>query len=88
MLLSNNIAEHQSIPKEYTLDVVSEAVRNTFVFSEKDLPGFKSKANQKFDLASANMPSRLTRNKDKPISTKPFDPSKRFQPYFRKAIPS
>jgi transcription initiation factor TFIIF subunit beta len=89
MLLSSNIAEHQTIPKEYDLDVTSNIVKNTFVFTEKDLPGFKSKSNQKFDPASANMPARLTRNKnEKTISNKPYDPNKRFQPYFRKAIPS
>ncbi|TVY85447.1 Transcription initiation factor IIF subunit beta [Lachnellula suecica] len=89
MLLSSGIGEHQAIPKEYELDVTSNAVKNTFVFTERDLPGFKSKSNQKFDPASANMPSRLMRNKnEKPISNKPYDPNKRFQPYFRKAIPN
>jgi transcription initiation factor TFIIF subunit beta len=89
MLLSSNLAEHQTVPKEYTLDVTDEAVKNTFVFTEQDLPGFKSKSKQKFDPASANMPARLTRPKnDKPISKQPYDPNKRFQPYFRKAIPS
>ncbi|PMD56549.1 uncharacterized protein K444DRAFT_694164 [Hyaloscypha bicolor E] len=88
MLLSSNLAEHQTVPKEYTLDVTDEAVKNTFVFTEQDLPGFKSKSKQKFDPASANMPARLTRPKnDKPISKQPHDPNKRFQPYFRKAIP-
>ncbi|TVY29792.1 Transcription initiation factor IIF subunit beta [Lachnellula hyalina] len=88
MLLSSNIAEHQPIPKEYQLDINNESVKNTFVFTEKDLPGFKSKSNQKFDPSSANMPSRLMRNKnEKPAANKPFDPNRRFQPYFRKAIP-
>ena len=89
MLLSSNLAEHQTVPKEYVLDVTEERVKNTFVFTEQDLPGFKSKSRQKFDPASANMPARLTRPKnDKPISKQPYDPNKRFQPYFRKAIPS
>lgn len=38
MLLSSNIAEHQPIPKEYQLDINNESVKNTFVFTEKDLP--------------------------------------------------
>jgi transcription initiation factor TFIIF subunit beta len=89
MLLSSNLAEHQTIPKEYNLDITAESVKNTYVFTEQDLPGFKSKSKQKFDPNSANMPARLTRPKnDKPISKQQYDPTKRFQPYFRKAIPS
>ena len=89
MLLSSNIAEHQTIPKEYELDIQNESVKNTFVFTEKDLPGFKSKSNQKFDPSSANMPSRLVQRKtEKPAAKKPYDRDKGFQPYFRKAIPS
>jgi transcription initiation factor TFIIF subunit beta len=90
MLLSPNIAEHQMVPKEYVLDVTAEAATNTFVFTEQDLPGFKSKSRQKkFDIASANMPARLTRPKnDKPFEKQPYDPNRKFQPYYRKAIPS
>ncbi|CZR54172.1 related to transcription initiation factor TFIIF subunit [Phialocephala subalpina] len=88
MLLNSDIAAHQPIPKEYMLDITEEKVKNTFAFTEKDLPGFKSKSRQTFDLATANMPARLTRPKnEKPLAKEPYDPNKRFQPYFRKAIP-
>ncbi|KAE8444694.1 hypothetical protein EG329_014352 [Mollisiaceae sp. DMI_Dod_QoI] len=88
MLLNPDLGAHQTIPKEYLLDVTEEKVKNTVVFTEKDLPGFKSKSRQQFDLATANMPARLTRPKnDKPMSKEPYDPNKRFQPYYRKAIP-
>jgi transcription initiation factor TFIIF subunit beta len=87
MLLSSELGVHQTIPKEYLLDVTSESVTNTFVFTEQDLPGFKSKSRQKFDPSNANMPARLTRpNNEK--AKQPWDPNKRFTPYFRKAIPS
>lgn len=67
--------------------MTQEDVKNTYVFTEQDLPGFKSKAKQKFDIQSANMPARLTRPKvERPKG--PWDPNKRFQPYFKKAIPS
>jgi transcription initiation factor TFIIF subunit beta len=88
MLLSSQLGEHQTVPKEYRLDITAEKVKNTFVFTEQDLPGFKSKSKQKFDLASANMPARLTRQKNDKGMSKQSDPNKRFQPYFRKAIPS
>lgn len=88
MLLDRNMAIHQTIPKEYDLEMTSERVDNTYVFTEKDLPGFKSRSRTKFDLASANMPARLTRPKnDKVIQKGPYDPTKR-QPYFRRAVPS
>jgi len=88
VLLSSDIAEHQTVPKEYVLDVTEETVKNTYVFTEQDLPGFKSKSKAKFDTASANMPARLTRAKmDKAAAKQPWDASKRYQPYFRKAIP-
>lgn len=88
MLLSSDLAQHQMIPKEFILDVTEQDVRNTFVFTEQDLPGFKSKSRMKFDPASANMPSRLNRAKTEKPAAKQYDPNKRFQPYFRKAIPS
>jgi transcription initiation factor TFIIF subunit beta len=88
MLLSSDLAVHQMVPKEYNLDMTEEAVKHTFLFTEQDLPGFKSKSRQKFEAATANMPARLTRAKnEKPMSKQPYDPNKRFQPYFRKAIP-
>jgi len=88
MLLSPEIGVHQMIPKHYDLEVVDVNVQNTFVFTEQDLPGYKSKSSQKFDPALANMPARLTRpaRVDKP--REPYDPNKKFKPYFRKAIPS
>ncbi|KAK2629416.1 hypothetical protein QTJ16_000236 [Diplocarpon rosae] len=65
MLLTSNLAEHQTIPKEYDLDITAQSVSNTFVFTEKDLPGFKSRSRAKFDLASANMPARLTQRRSR-----------------------
>lgn len=88
MLLTSDLAQHQGVPKEYELDITAETVNNTFVFTEQDLPGFKSKSKQKFDLASANMPARLTRPAKVEKNRGPYDPNKKFTPYVRKAIPS
>jgi len=88
MLLRSDLPQHQQVPKEYELDITSEHVRNTFVFTEQDLPGFKSRSRTKFDPESANMPARLTRPKfEKTGDKQPYDKNKRFQPYFKKAIP-
>lgn len=88
MLLNPDLAVHQTLPREYKLDVQQEAVSNTFMFTEKDLPGFKSKSRMAFNTATANMPSRLTRPKREKAEATPFDPNKRYQPYYKKAIPS
>ncbi|KAH6670093.1 putative transcription initiation factor IIF subunit beta [Halenospora varia] len=84
MLLSSNVAQHQTIPKEYELDVTDQHVKNTFVFSEQDLPGFKSKAAEKFNPATANMPARFKRPKP---ANKPYDPNKKFESWTKKPVP-
>jgi transcription initiation factor TFIIF subunit beta len=88
MLLRSDLAQHQNVPKEYELQITSEAVQNTFVFTEQDLPGFKSRSKIKFDPATANMPARLNRARvEKPSEKKPWE-KKKFEPFYRRAIPS
>jgi transcription initiation factor TFIIF subunit beta len=88
MLLSTEMAVHQPVPKEYELDLTAEDVKNTFVFTEQDLPGFKSKSQTKFDPASANMPARLTRPAKVEKQKLPYDPDRKYTPFYKKAIPS
>ncbi|OAA56617.1 transcription initiation factor beta subunit [Niveomyces insectorum RCEF 264] len=71
MLLRNDLANHQSIPKEYELDlpmvdkkgVQNTQIKNTFVFSEQDLPGFKAKNKLRAEAAAAGIPAHLLRQK-------------------------
>jgi transcription initiation factor TFIIF subunit beta len=89
MLLRSDLAQHQHIPKEYDLDITEEAVKNTFVFTEQDLPGYKSKSKTKFDPATANMPPRLNRPKFERITDKrSWDKNKKDQQKIRKTVPS
>jgi len=90
MLLNADIAQHQLVEKEYNLEINSNDINNTFVFTEQDLPGYKSRSRPKaFDMATANMPARFQRQKQQEQqSRQPYDPNKRFQPYLRKAVPS
>lgn len=89
MLLNSDLPQHQGVPKEYELDVTEETVKKTFVFTEQDLPGYKSRANTKFDPAIANMPARLNRPKPERTREKqPWDKNKKYQPYASKGIPS
>jgi transcription initiation factor TFIIF subunit beta len=89
MLLNPDLPQHQGVPKEYELEVTDESVKNTFIFTEQDLPGYKSRANTKFDPAIANMPARLSRPKPERTREKqPWDKNKKYQPYTSKGIPS
>jgi transcription initiation factor TFIIF subunit beta len=89
MLLNADCPEHQALPREYELDVLDRNVSNHFIFSEEDLPGFKAKNKARSDAAKAGIPTSLL-NKPKPGGGErpTYDRKSRFQPYYRKAIPS
>lgn len=92
MLLSANCPEHQVLPREYDLEVLEPNVNNHFIFSEEDLPGFKARSKARQDAANAGIPASLLRQKqannsngsDRPT----YDRRSRYQPYYRKAVPS
>ncbi|KAK7952437.1 uncharacterized protein PG986_008165 [Apiospora aurea] len=88
MLLDVQNPAHQTIPKEYNFEMRDNNLLNTFLFTEQDLPGFKSKSQG----ANSNIPHHLRNrqrdnaNKDS-SNNKPEGGRKRYQPYYRKAIP-
>lgn len=89
MLLTANTPEHQLLPREYDLEILDQDVNNSFIFSEEDLPGYKNKTRS--DAASAGIPLALLRSRGNGNggSERPtYDRRSRFQPYYRKAIPS
>jgi transcription initiation factor TFIIF subunit beta len=69
---------------------------NTYIFTEKDLPGYtsKSKTKPKVGLEDLNskfppIPTRLLQvERDRRGGPPKWEKGKRWQPYFRKAIPS
>ncbi|KAK8140468.1 hypothetical protein PG984_000534 [Apiospora sp. TS-2023a] len=88
MLLDVQNPAHQTIPKEYNFEMRDNNLLNTFLFTEADLPGFKSKSQG----ANSNIPHHLRnrqRNNDnnKDNNNKQEGGRKRYQPYYRKAIP-
>ena len=105
VLLRSDIAPHQGIPKEYDLDFSNhtsadgtvQPTKNTFVFSEQDLPGFRARNKARTQAAAAGIPAYLLRQKDrveKPGGDtqnqgggRPWGRRNR-QENFRKAIPS
>jgi len=78
MVLKPGLKQNQKVPKEYDLRTTTENSQNTFVFSEKDLPGFSSG-------------SRGVRKPDesgRAGADRKIDKNKKYTPYYRKAIPS
>ncbi len=73
-LLLRDIPAHADVPKEYELDLnpmsngtsrSNEITKNTFVFSEQDLPGFKAKNKARAAATAAGIPAHLLRQKEK-----------------------
>ncbi|QUC18281.1 uncharacterized protein UV8b_02522 [Ustilaginoidea virens] len=90
MLLNSNCPEHQVIPREYDLEILDRDVKNHFIFSEEDLPGYKIKNKARADAAAAGIPQFLLRqrqNQGVERTERSFDRRSRYQPYYRKAIP-
>ncbi|KAI1386204.1 transcription initiation factor iif [Hypoxylon trugodes] len=90
ILLDHKLAPHQQIPKEYNLEVKDMNLTNTFLFTEQDLPGYKTKAQG----ANSDIPSYLRPKPERPQNTQEGENNnnnkrgrKRYQPYYRKAIP-
>ncbi|KAI1819987.1 transcription initiation factor IIF, beta subunit-domain-containing protein [Xylaria intraflava] len=96
LLLDHTKPNHQAIPKEYTLEPKDLDLANTFLFTEQDLPGFKSKSHG----ANSNLPPYLRRRHEQQQQQqqqqqRPDDKSQpengvkknKYQPRYRKAIP-
>lgn len=72
LLLKDNIPKHQTVPKEYNLDITDPQVHNTYVFSEQDLPGYAAKNKAKADAIKAGIPAYLMKSKnekDTPVTS-------------------
>ena len=50
LMLAPDVAARATLPKEYVLDVTHQEIANTFVFSEKDLPGYTSRLQESTKL--------------------------------------
>ncbi|KAF3940889.1 hypothetical protein ABW19_dt0200318 [Dactylella cylindrospora] len=84
LYLTNN-KYNEGIPKRFDMAVTDRNVRNTFVFTEKDMPGFENKARGVGSDGNPVIPSRLLQP-EKTYDRK-FGKGKKFTPFFRKAIP-
>jgi transcription initiation factor TFIIF subunit beta len=77
---------NEGLPKDFDMNVTNMAVENTFIFTEKDLPGFETKPKPD----GPEIPARLIyqQRREREAAAKKANPDGRFQPYARKSIPS
>ena len=94
-LLSSAAGISHNVPKEYNMQIQNWTPTNTFIFTEKNLPGYvaKSKVSTKYTQDSASLPfsqvaPRLGFQDRGRLAPSKFDKSKKWQPYYKRAIPS
>lgn len=74
IMLSEGAAQNRDLPREYNMHIVDQDPLNTFVFSEKDLPGYRA-------YSADRAPPRF---KDR----KRIEKTRKSEYNFRRAIPS
>lgn len=74
ILLSPDVAQNRDLPREYNMNIIEQDPMNTFVFSEKDLPGYRA-------YSADRAPPRF---KDR----KRIEKTRKPEYNFRRAIPS
>ncbi|KAI1360591.1 transcription initiation factor IIF, beta subunit-domain-containing protein [Xylaria arbuscula] len=90
MLLDHNKAPHQRIPKEYNLEAKDMNLANSFLFTEQDLPGFKSRSHGAYSDLPNHLRRRQEQQQQRPDEkTQPEGGVKKnkYQPRYRKAVP-
>ncbi|KAI9713310.1 MAG: hypothetical protein M1812_006669 [Candelaria pacifica] len=95
LLLSSDVAQNKTVPKEYNIPITNDNPVNTYVFTEKDLPGYESKLTdapkpgvEAGALKFPPIPARLKyQNRQKSGIPNGTDKSKRWEPYYPKAVP-
>lgn len=91
----HDIDQTKGVPKEYNLFSLSlqsnnsaERIPNTFVFTEKDLPGYRAPQNALFSEEFQGQGRSHLYEEAKRDAKKKENHAKRWSPYIRKAIPS
>ena len=95
LLLSSAISINETVPKEYNMQITNQDTANTFIFSEKDLPGYTNRVrgtvrqSQENTLLPLSQVRSRSQHQDRLLrASSRIDKTKKWQPYYRKAIPS
>lgn len=89
----NPLAQFEKQPKEYVLtssrreQLLPKRPRNAFVFSEKDMPGYKKRLVGSREEESSNYHARSYLYEKNKRDSKRKENRKRFEPYTRRPIP-
>ncbi|KAK1758247.1 transcription initiation factor IIF, beta subunit-domain-containing protein [Echria macrotheca] len=87
MRLEPDVRQHRNLPKEYNMDIVNADVKNTFIFTEQDLPSYAAKNKDRAAALAQGIPAHLLRQQQPKTDGQPADRSRRGAPYVRRAIP-
>jgi transcription initiation factor TFIIF subunit beta len=82
LLLSSDVFINNDLPKEYNLQVTNVVPNNTFIFTEKDLPGYNDK---KKSLLRRSPTAFYDRGRLHPSGV---EKNKKRQPSYKKVVPS
>ena len=94
-MLAPDIAKVHTVPKEYNMQITNQNPTNTFIFTEKDLPGYAANGRQGVMQGHKNGGPPYSHGPPRPMfqdrarqNIQKYDNKKKWQPYYRKAIPS
>lgn len=75
------------LPREYNVDVTNDDSNNTFIFTEKDLPGFKAKGR---GAGRTGPPGGIQKGAAASLGAGAprWEKGRARQPYYKRAIPS
>lgn len=71
---------NKDLPREYDMNVTNMSVQNTFIFTEKDMPGYEEAEKRNGPPIPSRILAQRRQNNDK-------SKSERYTPYARKGIP-
>ena len=81
IVLDPKVKYNDRVPKRYDFIRKNNRTSNTFVFSEKDMPGYRRKARDRDGTENGKVSHSTAKNAG-------VNKSKRFQPHYKRAIPS
>lgn len=88
LLLSTSSKYNKDVPKEYNMNITNSKSTNMYIFSEKDLPGYKDKIKGRQKRVNGTGGGDLKVPSNEAGGKSNSRVNKRWQPYYRKAIPS
>ncbi|KAI9848631.1 MAG: hypothetical protein M1838_000470 [Thelocarpon superellum] len=92
MLLAPSAETKRGLPREYDMKLTNADSTNTYIFTEKDLPGYRSRGqgslkNSTYGGVSKGPTNQSAAGKDRPPGAGRWERAPRGQPRYKRAIP-